>query len=99
MKDVKTNFIGPVNVTNAILPHMRQRREGTIVLIGSRSAYRQMVVSTFLLCTLRFVSKNLGDYIGPGYAPRLLVLVQQRALTLLLRPVSYSASKAALHGT
>jgi short-subunit dehydrogenase len=46
MKDVKTNFIGPVNVTNAILPRMRQRREGTIVLVGSRSAYRQMVVSS-----------------------------------------------------
>jgi NADP-dependent 3-hydroxy acid dehydrogenase YdfG len=57
MKDLETNFIGPVNVTNAILPHMRLRREGTVVLIGSRSAYRQMVVSTFLFCALCFVHK------------------------------------------
>jgi len=37
-----------MNVTNAVLPHMRLRRDGTIVLIGSRSAFRsQMAVRTF----------------------------------------------------
>src|SRR5579863_1826132 len=70
MNEVKSNFIGPVNVTNAILPHMRLRREGTIVLVGSRSAYRPMIVSTFLNIAPRFVSQS-SDYIGPGYAPRL----------------------------
>jgi len=43
MKDMKTNFIGPVNVTNALLPHMRLRRDGTIVFIGSRSAFRSRI--------------------------------------------------------
>ncbi|KAH8112312.1 short-chain oxidoreductase [Phellopilus nigrolimitatus] len=31
--------LGPLNVTNAFLPHMRARREGTLVFIGSRSAW------------------------------------------------------------
>jgi NAD(P)-dependent dehydrogenase (short-subunit alcohol dehydrogenase family) len=53
MRDMKTNFIGTMNVTNAALPHMRMRCDGTIIFIGSRSAYRtQMVVSTFLLTSL-----------------------------------------------
>jgi hypothetical protein len=60
-----------MNVTNAVLPHMRLRRDGTIVVIGSRSAFRsQMAVRTFLHCTPRFVSES-GDHVGLGYAPRL----------------------------
>lgn len=67
MRDMKTNFVGPMNITNAILPHMRMRRDGTIVFVGSRSAYRsQMVVSTFLLCIPRFASQLVG-YTGTGY--------------------------------
>jgi len=67
MRDMKTNFVGPMDVTNAILPHMRMRRDGTIVFIGSRSAYRsQMVVSTFLPCIPRFLSQLVG-YTGTGY--------------------------------
>ncbi|VDC00513.1 unnamed protein product [Peniophora sp. CBMAI 1063] len=34
------NLYGVVNCTNAILPHMRARKEGTIIIVGSRSAYR-----------------------------------------------------------
>ncbi|KAA1472753.1 NAD-P-binding protein [Dentipellis sp. KUC8613] len=39
-KSLQTNLFGVINVTNAILPHMRERRDGTVVIIGSRSAWR-----------------------------------------------------------
>lgn len=40
------NFFGVINLTNAVLPHMRQRRSGTVAMIGSRSAFRnELIVS------------------------------------------------------
>ena len=35
-----TNLLGVMNMTNAVLPHMRERGQGTIVVVGSRSAWR-----------------------------------------------------------
>ncbi|KAI0312047.1 NAD-P-binding protein, partial [Amylostereum chailletii] len=40
MQFMLVNYVGTVNVTNATLPYMRARREGTVLLIGSRSVYR-----------------------------------------------------------
>lgn len=34
------NVYGVMNVTNAVLPYMRDRRSGTVVITGSRVAYR-----------------------------------------------------------
>jgi NADP-dependent 3-hydroxy acid dehydrogenase YdfG len=33
-----TNTLGPVSLTRALLPHMRARRSGTIVFMGSAAA-------------------------------------------------------------
>ncbi|KAH9072910.1 NAD-P-binding protein [Lactarius deliciosus] len=43
MHMMQTNFVGVLNVTNAVLPHMRSRREGSIVFMGSRSAFRNQI--------------------------------------------------------
>ncbi|KAJ4475182.1 hypothetical protein C8J55DRAFT_606985 [Lentinula edodes] len=38
-RQFETNLFGPVEVMKAILPHMRPRRSGTIVVLGSRSIW------------------------------------------------------------
>lgn len=40
MQLMKINYFGPINVTNAFLPHLRRRRTGTIIFVGSRSSWR-----------------------------------------------------------
>lgn len=44
-----TNFFGVVKCTNAVLPHMRARREGTVLIVGSRSAYKTEVMVRWTL--------------------------------------------------
>lgn len=46
LEHLNINFFGVINLTNAVLPHMRQRRSGTIAMMGSRSAFRnEFIVS------------------------------------------------------
>lgn len=39
MQQFQTNVFGVLNVTNAVLPHMRERRSGTVVIVGSRTGW------------------------------------------------------------
>ncbi|KAF7984288.1 hypothetical protein HWV62_15245 [Athelia sp. TMB] len=39
-KQLQTNLFGVLDVTNAVLPHMRARKSGTVVFSGSRSSWR-----------------------------------------------------------
>ncbi|KAK7049935.1 hypothetical protein VNI00_005365 [Paramarasmius palmivorus] len=39
-RQFETNVFGIMDVTNAVLPHMREKKRGTIVTVGSRSVWR-----------------------------------------------------------
>ncbi|KAA1472754.1 NAD-P-binding protein [Dentipellis sp. KUC8613] len=39
-RQFRTNVFGVINVTNAVLPYMRAKRDGTVVILGSRSAWK-----------------------------------------------------------
>jgi len=39
-RQFETNLFGPVEVIKAVLPHMRSRKSGTIVVLGSRSIWK-----------------------------------------------------------
>ncbi|KAI0638626.1 NAD-P-binding protein [Trametes polyzona] len=62
-----TNVFGVLNVTNAVLPHMRERRSGTVVIIGSRSAWRPEVSPAGFYAA----SKAAVHAIGETYASEL----------------------------
>lgn len=36
LKSFNTNFFGPVNLTRAMLPHMREKNSGVIAFVGSQ---------------------------------------------------------------
>ncbi|KAF9040838.1 hypothetical protein BJ165DRAFT_1492515 [Panaeolus papilionaceus] len=63
-----TNVFGALNVTRAFLPHMRERRTGTVVFIGSVGGYRGGPYMG-LYCTtkwaLRGISLSLHEEIAP----------------------------------
>lgn len=41
VKQMDTNYFGVIRMLNAVLPHMRERRNGLIINIGSVGAYSQ----------------------------------------------------------
>ncbi|RDX55334.1 NAD-P-binding protein [Polyporus arcularius HHB13444] len=63
----QTNLFGVLNVTNAVLPHMRERRSGTVVILGSRSAWRAEVSPAGLYAA----SKAAVHAVGETYASEL----------------------------
>ncbi|EIN09067.1 short-chain oxidoreductase [Punctularia strigosozonata HHB-11173 SS5] len=77
MKQYQTNVFGVINVTNAFLPHMRARRDGTIVNVGSRSAWRTSVpmiaAYTSSKAALRALTETMAVEVAPFGVRMLLV--------------------------
>lgn len=65
MQQMQTNFFGVLNVTNAVLPYLRERMRGTIVIIGSRSAWRnEFAVSISLLGAHHVTQPKISDCVA-----------------------------------
>lgn len=93
-KEFDVNFFATINVTVAFLPHMRERKSGTIVLMGSRHAWKsQFPVSTALILRIIHELTQYTAYwcVFPRRGARWVLIVTSSGV--------YAASKAALHGT
>ncbi|KAI0056340.1 NAD(P)-binding protein, partial [Artomyces pyxidatus] len=104
MHVMHTNYFGVLNVTNATLPHMRARRDGTVVIIGSRSAYRnEFVVPSYAAAkaAVHSYAETLSVELRP-FNIRVLLVVPgtfdtaiNRPPTLALHPYAdYDAARA-----
>ena len=49
MQQFQTNVFGVLNVTNAVLPHMRERSSGTVIIVGSRTGWHAAVPVSHIL--------------------------------------------------
>ncbi|TFK93350.1 NAD-P-binding protein [Polyporus arcularius HHB13444] len=66
-KQFDVNLFGLADVTNATLPHMRLRRSGTVVLIGSRSSWAQLPVRLYASskAAVRVLGEGLNEELTP----------------------------------
>jgi hypothetical protein len=71
MDAVRTNFVGVLNVTNAVLPHMRNRREGLIVVMGSRSVFRNQTIVSLYAHPVHRILVSYSNLNGSG--PRFVI--------------------------
>lgn len=64
-RQMQTDVFGMLNVTNAVLPHMRERRSGTLVMCSSRSSWRTDVpVRIILTQSFNSDTANGADRLG-----------------------------------
>ncbi|THU98075.1 NAD(P)-binding protein [Dendrothele bispora CBS 962.96] len=73
----QTNFFGLIDVTNAVLPQMRQRRSGTVVMMGSRSSWTAELPVTALYAAskaaVRVYTETLATELAP-FSVRFLIV-------------------------
>ncbi|ESK86994.1 short chain dehydrogenase [Moniliophthora roreri MCA 2997] len=77
MTQFEANFFGIINVTNAVLPQMRERNQGTVVMIASRSSWKPEIPTTALYSSskaaLRVYSETLSAEISQ-FSIRVLIV-------------------------
>ncbi|KAI1073386.1 hypothetical protein F5B20DRAFT_567206 [Whalleya microplaca] len=96
-RQFQANVFGPINVYRAILPHMRQKRSGTLVTIGSMASWY-----TMQSCNMYNASKAALRRLSLGLAEEVKHLGIRHCLveagyfrTELLNPnVNYTTSEA-----
>ncbi len=60
-KQFDTNVLGLLNVTRAVLPHMRARNSGTVVNISSIGGWRGLG-GLGMYCTSKFAIEGISFY-------------------------------------
>jgi len=69
MRQFKTNVFGVMAVTYAVLPHMRRRLSGTIVLTGSRSAFANEFPSIGTYAASKAAVHTFGESLATELRP------------------------------
>jgi NAD(P)-dependent dehydrogenase (short-subunit alcohol dehydrogenase family) len=110
-KQLKLNLIGTMNVSKAVIPHMRKQKYGVIVNIGSGSTHQyQMGVGTYAMSKyaidlftrqLAFVEGKAGirvNCVAPGPAPTNFGAILREDMPKL-PPEEMEKMRAAMLGT
>ncbi|KAJ3820638.1 hypothetical protein EV361DRAFT_1028136 [Lentinula raphanica] len=77
-KQFQTNFYAPAILTNAVLPQMRSRKEGTIVMIGSRSSWNPIPVLSLYgasKAALRVYTEGLAHELSSSGFPHIRLII------------------------
>ncbi|KZS99901.1 NAD(P)-binding protein [Laetiporus sulphureus 93-53] len=65
----QVNFFGTLDVTNAVLPHMRSRKAGTIVFIGSRTVWHAHVPTAGFYIASKAAIHSISETLAAELAP------------------------------
>ena len=87
---MQANVFGPLNLFRAVLPHMRSKRSGTLISIGSMAAWQQYPGSALYpisKATMRAVSMVLDDEVK-GFGIKTCLVEPGAFQTELLAPSS-----------
>ncbi|KAJ3723702.1 NAD(P)-binding protein [Lentinula raphanica] len=73
----QTNFYAPAILTNAVLPQMRSRKEGTIVMIGSRSSWNPIPATLYgaSKAALRVYTEGLAHELSSSGFPHIRLII------------------------